>query len=63
MSVSVSIHACMHVTYTHTRARAQETWRTINVRMDEEEEACMLSVWMNAYNTEADYGGNVFQTW
>jgi hypothetical protein len=31
--------------------------------MDAEEEACRLSVWMNAYNTEADYGGNVFQTW
>ena len=38
-------------------------WRTINVRMDEEEEACMLSVWMNAYNPDADYAGDVFQTW
>jgi len=52
-------HACM----LKKTKKKQEMWRTINVRMDEEEEACMLSVWMNAYNPDADYAGDVFQTW
>ena len=41
----------------------RSAWRPINVRLDDAVEAGMLSVWMNAYNPSADYGGNVFQSW
>lgn len=41
----------------------RSAWRPINVRLDNAAEAGMLSVWMNAYNPNADYGGNVFQSW